>query len=315
MHMIDSIRKPVQTITEVQPFPIANCYPAKNIIRLKDYYYTRPVLISDVICESSALEEIKGAVMDEMHNNQLNGNVSDVSFYLKKFEGGDWTSVNTEELYEPGSLMKIPILITVLKQAETDPSFLSKQLLFTGTAKADRQQHFNGGTMETGKKYTISELLNRMITDSDNDATILLQNNMDFSIMQKLFTDLNLPQPNVNQKKYLITVRDCVKFLRILFNSSYLNHDMSEYALDLLTHSKFDKALVHQLPTDVKVAHKFGDSGLTGGEVQLHEEGIIYLNNNPYLLAIMTKGKDFDKMANCISSISAIVYNKMAAKP
>jgi beta-lactamase class A len=59
--------------------------------------------------------------------------------------------------------------------------------------------------------------------------------------------------------------------------------------------------------------HKFGEAG-NQFEKQLHETGIIYLNSNPYLLSVMTKGKDNAQLSKLIGEISAAVYLEMASR-
>lgn len=310
---LTSMREPAPAIGTVSTVQTAGCISSMNIVRLKDFSLTRPILLSDVNCESDGLELTKEAVVDVIHQQQQLGNVAAVSVYLRKFSDGSWITINGNEQYSPGSLMKVPIMIACLKQAENNPSLLEKQLVFTGHKEANMpHQNFIEDSLVAGKKYSIRELLKRMIVDSDNDATALLSSNLDIAMVKKLFNDLNLNEPEVKQKDYLITAFDCAKFLRILFNSSYLSHNMSEFALDLLIQSKFKSGIIKGMPEGMKVAHKFGESGETGKEVQLHEEAIVYADGNPYLLVIMTKGNDFTKLSESISGISKAVYDKFS---
>ena len=304
------IRPPVEAATIIPATQHASCITNMNIVRLKDYRLTKPILLADVNIESEDLEQTKGVVIDMIHKQQQLGNVSSVSVYLRKFSDGSWITINGDEKYAPGSLMKVPILITILKQAETNPSLLDKKVVFYGNNASLPHQNFVEDSLIVGTKYSTRELLKRMIVDSDNNATAQLSANLNVEMVKKLFTDLNLREPNVQQKDYFITASDCGKFLRILYNSSYLSHTMSEYALDLLTQSKFKNGLSKGLTEGVRMAHKFGESGETGKEMQLHEEGIVYLDNNPYLVVVMTKGKDFEKQGACIAEISKVIYNR-----
>jgi hypothetical protein len=95
--------------------------------------------------------------------------------------------------------------------------------------------------------------------------------------------------------------------MRVLYNASYLNPEDSEFCTELLTHCDFVNGLVNGLPKDTKVAHKFGEAG---DNINAHfsESGIIYIHNSPYLLTVMTKGKDKTKLPAVISDISRKVY-------
>jgi hypothetical protein len=44
---------------------------------------------------------------------------------------------------------------------------------------------------------------------------------------------------------------------------------------------------------------------------ELHDCGIVYLPDNPYLLCVMTKGNDFAKMEKIIEEISRLSYERL----
>jgi len=110
-----------------------------------------------------------------------------------------------------------------------------------------------------------------------------------------------------------MNVVDYAAFFEILYNATYLNKEMSEKALAILTKSTFNYGLVGGVPIGVEVAHKFGER-IFEEYKQLHDCGIIYKENNPYLLCIMTRGDmmegdNFNDLAMVIKKISEQVYN------
>jgi beta-lactamase class A len=139
---------------------------------------------------------------------------------------------------------------------------------------------------------------------------MLLNENIDVKTFKKVFTDLGLSEPDWFAKNYPISVNEYSIFMRALFNAGYLNIRDSEFAVELLTKSDFKNGIVNGLPSSVQLAHKFGESG-DAREKQLHESAIIYLNNNPILITIMTKGKDMSKLPEVIKETSNLVYNQM----
>ena len=98
--------------------------------------------------------------------------------------------------------------------------------------------------------------------------------------------------------------------METLYDGSYLTIAASEYATSLLAQCNFKDGLLKELPSNIKIAHKFGESG-TAEMKELHETGIIYLGANAYLITVMTRGKDIQKLSETISDISKIAYNKM----
>jgi len=84
----------------------------------------------------------------------------------------------------------------------------------------------------------------------------------------------------------------------------------SNDALSLLTESTFKDGLLKELPSSIVVAHKYGESGDAVSH-QLHEAGIIYLQNKPYLISVMTRGTDWNKLSEVIGHISRMTYDYM----
>ena len=104
-----------------------------------------------------------------------------------------------------------------------------------------------------------------------------------------------------------MSVTDNASFFRILYNASYLTKDNSQKALDLLSKVDFTDGIRAGVPSSVKVANKFGEREV-GNIIQLHDCGIVYFKDHPYLLCIMSRGTDFTKLAASIKNISRLVY-------
>jgi beta-lactamase class A len=85
---------------------------------------------------------------------------------------------------------------------------------------------------------------------------------------------------------------------------------MSEKALKLLSQIKYTDALVKGINNpQIIVSHKFGERTFNDtGEKQLHDCGIVYIPQKPYLVCIMTRGDDFTKLSSSIAQISKTIY-------
>ncbi len=281
-----------------------------QIKRLTGYKYVKPILFVDEKYESENLNSIKQNVATTIENYKKIGVLNSASFFLKEFNGNTWTGLNENEKFSPGSLMKVPELIAYLKMNELKPGTLDRVITYNHAAQIDRHTNFNSKSIQPGKKYTIRELLDYMIKYSDNQATALLNQNIDREIFGKVFTDLGLEIPDWQSSTYPISAKEFSIFMRALYSSSYLNHDSSEIAAKLLSKSDFMLGLMAGLPKDQKVAHKFGEAGQIDQQ-QLSESAIIYLEGNPYVLTVMTAGKDHKKLPEVIKEISRSVYQYM----
>jgi hypothetical protein len=107
-----------------------------------------------------------------------------------------------------------------------------------------------------------------------------------------------------------MSVLEYNRYLRVLYNGSYISRSNSDWALGLLTKSNYKGALVKLLPNDLMVAHKFGERPYQDG-FNFHEGGIVYLKNNPYTVVVMTKGKDYQALPDFVADISKLCYDGM----
>ncbi len=282
-----------------------------KISRITSFKYTRPIISAEPECESPIFFPLKNALNSFIENEEKDGVVTSASVYIRDFEKGEWMAINEDRRYLPGSLLKVGILITWLRMSENQPGLLEKELVYHGARGFSFPiEHYKSDTVKEGNKYKVKELLESMIANSDNRATLFLENIMDTNIFKKEFSDLGIPQPSFTDNNFMLNVKDYSIFMKALFNSSYLNPKESEYAISLLTRSHFKEGLVKELPDSVLIAHKFGEAGDSRIH-ELHETGMIYINNRPYLITVMTQGYDWNRLAQVISHISRLTYDNM----
>jgi beta-lactamase class A len=282
-----------------------------NFSRLSGRKYIKPLLFAERTCEADKFMTIRNSLSTLINDLKTKGDINSASVYIRLFQKGEWMSLNDEIKYQPGSLFKVPLLITYLRLAEHDESLLNKKLLFNQitTESKGLKQEFVKERIKLGNYYTVKELFRYMIVHSDNNATMLLMNNIPFPEFTRTFTDVGLSKDLVNSDA-AITAHQYSLFWLALYNGSYLNFDNSDYALSLLSECDFKEGLLKGIPQDVKVAHKFGEKGDLTNHA-FHETGIVYIHNSPYLITVMTQGSNQTKLPNVLKEISAIVYQNM----
>ena len=181
---------------------------------------------------------------------------------------------------------------------------------------SDAQPFFTDTEIVAGQAYSVIELIKRMLIHSDNQAADLLfhavQSEQD--IWEKLFDELGLQLKIENERiDNEMTVKQMSLFFRVLYNATYLNRDMSELALELLSESTFKEGFKKSVNNDIFVACKYGERELKD-TCQLHECGIFYYNDNPYLLCVMTKGANYEALLPVLTNVSKTVYKEMKAQ-
>jgi beta-lactamase class A len=284
-----------------------------SIVRDNSPSLTKPFLFADVGCESDALQSLKQNLNALIDTLKASGKVARASVYYKELNSLHWTSAYGDELYYPGSMMKVPLLMTVLKQAQRDRSLLERKIQFQTPTKLTVAVPVQN-PMQIGNFYSVQELLERMVLHSDNDATSLLFTVYNKELYDDLFLKLSIPVQNAEDVYYRISSPDMSKFLRVLYNASYLSSLYSEYALDLLTKSDFKQGVLQGIPSGTKVAHKFGERFTTGDLTQLHETAIVYRGSAAFAITIMTEGKRMEDLAVAIGELSKICFEQKKAQ-
>jgi beta-lactamase class A len=254
------------------------------------------------------VNSIQRKVSEIIEENVL---INETSVYFRDLNNGGSFGINENIKFAPASLLKLPIMIAYLKLAETTPDLLEKKLIYVG-GQITLNNAKNIDALVIGKEYSVDDLIFRMISLSDNDAFELLFKNIDPTSIKKIYTELDIIYPdNTNIDDY-ITAKSYAGLFRILFNSTYLSREMSEKALNYLTKSDFHSGIQAGIPGNIKTALKFGVREINqNGYVQLHDCGIVYKPKKPYLLCIMTRGKDYKYLAGIIQKISQIVYTNL----
>lgn len=254
--------------------------------------------------------DLKEEIFNFIEKQKKIGNVDSMAVYFRDLNNGPWFGISEKENFYPASLLKVPLMLSVLRQSMDDPSFLVKQFVWQGPSK--NNEYFKAAEeLQEGVTYSVGEALSYMIRYSDNNAAEALVHIVDKSVLLESYNYLGIKPPE--DSGYEISVRTYASFFRILYNSTFLNKEYSEDALHLLSNTEFSKGIVAGVPASIKVAHKFGEREASSDVKQLHDCGIIYLSNRPYLLCVMTRGKSFDKMALAIQEVSKIVYDSVSA--
>lgn len=275
--------------------------------------YTHPLLGFEVNTqgEFQELNPIERTIRDFIAKNQDDRTVKTISIYFRLLNSGRWFSINPEETYSPASLLKIPIMMVYFKKAEDNPNVLDQKLYDDGTF-ADQEQTTvpEARRLHEGSWYTIEDLIERMIRDSNNEAKNMLEQNLPDDFIKQIYDKLDVENP-YQKKGDFMTVDDYPFFLRVLYNTTYLNEKYSEEALELLAESSFVEGLPAQLPDEITVAHKFGFRVVNTTNpplAELHDCGIVYYPDHPYVLCVMTKGYDPDALISAIQNLSLLTY-------
>lgn len=283
--------------------------------RLSGYRFTNPLLECDHPQHSTerGIAVMEQALLHYTDSLKKAGTVTHVSIYYRDLNNGPWMGINEKENYAPASLLKVPILIAALKNAENNSWYLQSKFNYTDPYDYNYTQNLTDSIgLQKDSLYSIFTYLENMIAHSDNTSKNIILNSLPPDAFEKLFNDFGVSYNRDSVSGNSLSVKAYSAFFRILYNATYLNKEMSELALQMLTKTGFNRGMVNLLPAGTIVAHKFGERTDPNYRIyQLHDCGIVYKGTRPYLLCIMTQGKNFKTLEKVISTTSQMVYDRV----
>ncbi len=280
------------------------------------YKYINPLLAVDIyqnehFAQNKSLElSIQGLV----DANKKTKSITDMSVYFRDIEPGLWVAINENGKFSPGKLLKIPIMIAYYKLAEQDPNLLTETLVFNGPNVAGKEIFKPADTLKAGESYTIEALIERMIVHFDDDATNLLFDNIDKNTLNEIFSDLGIDFKEEKNTQDFISLKLYSLFFRILYNSSYLNREYSEKALELLVETPNDIGLGMTIPQSIPFANREGGRLVTNNGKKIYEVydcGVFYYPLHPYILCATATGEDLGKIENVLKLLGERVYTEV----
>lgn len=218
-----------------------------------------------------------------------------VGFYYKNLATGFSFGVREEDAYLAASVIKFPIYLHILGEAEKGNLSLSEKLRIS---EKDKLPGCGALKMMTGElDVDIAALCRLMITISDNTATNVLIRRCGMDALNEGFRKMGLKQTVL--RRYLfdseasarglentISPREMGMLLERLYVKDYVNQETSEAAMDTLLGQQVCHKLEGKLCGSVDVAHKTGEDENLSNDV-----GIVFAKE-PFILCFA--GHDTD---------------------
>jgi len=237
------------------------------------------------------------------------------SFFVKDLSFPGLTlKENSRIPFPAASIIKLPILAAAFMAIEQGLISLEERVVI------NHKDITNGsGRLKTYKlPYVLSfqELLEFMISVSDNTATNKVISLLGFTFINDSFIELGLDQTVLARKMMDFKQRrkgienytcskDIVFILDRVYHRRLVSKKFSELALSFLKKQKVKDRIPRYLPKEVVVAHK---TGLERGVV--HDAGIVFSRGGNYIICVLAKkGTSFKQAKKFIAQVSLLTYN------
>ncbi|MBC7363969.1 MAG: serine hydrolase [Candidatus Aminicenantes bacterium] len=205
-----------------------------------------------------------------------------------------WTFLhNEDQVFPAASLIKIPIMVACFKAVQEGRIKLEEKYVLK---RKDRV----GGSgilrrMRNGRTFTYAELINFMVTHSDNIATNVLIDRLGFDYINQVMAELGLKTTRLRRKMIDFTAREnglenytttkeITRVLEMIYWGKCYTPEISAQCLEVLKQQRINDRLPRFLPREAQVAHK------TGLEREVcHDAGIVFTSYGDYVISILVR--------------------------
>lgn len=264
----------------------------------------------DVLRENVKMPVLTQELMDLMENYKT----VKPAVFVWDYDTQNYVDINASEVYATASIIKIPVLIDVFKSIEAGQMSLEDTIPLTEYYRTEGSGSLQFRARDS--EYTIDELANRMITESDNSATNMLMakvgsmTDVNQAIrdwgLKNTYVQTWLPDLTGTNKT---TARDMATMLyNIDENEKFLKPESRAKILSYMGHVHNNRLIHAGLGPGAVFLHKTGDIGKMLGDAGI----VIAPNGKKYIVVILANrphnsiaGKDF------IVKASEIIYNYM----
>ena len=228
-----------------------------------------------------------------------------------------WTwEHQTGKSFPAASLIKLPIMAACFQAAQEGKIRLTQQVVLRSKDKVSGSGKLK--ELPPGSSFTVDQLMEEMITQSDNTATNLLIDLLGIDELNGYFkrqgltgTTLSRKMMDFSQRRQGVenytTVSDVALLLREIHEQRLINPKVSARCLDFLKRQHLHDRIPARLPKGIVVAHK---TGLERGVC--HDAGIVFTGKGNYLICVLTRnGKMASPAKKFIARLSRLTYQYM----
>lgn len=247
-------------------------------------------------------------------------------------ERGTTVSINADTVFHAASTMKIPVMIEVLRRAQSGAFSLDQGILlvnqFASIVDGSPYSLHAGEDgdsalyLRIGERVPVRDLMRRMITRSSNLATNQLIALVGAVNVTATARGLGAGRIQVlrgveDQKAFdrgminTTTSADLAALLVAIERGQALSPESSAEMRDILLAQEFNEKIPAGLPPGTRVAHKTGEITAVS-----HDAAVVYPEGRrPYVLVVLTKGlRDSAASSRLIADISRITYRHATSR-
>jgi len=249
---------------------------------------------------------------DTLENQALDFR-GDAGIIIEDLNTGWQFSLNQDKLFPSASLVKIPIMAACFQAVSEGRLTLKETMVLRVSNKTPGSGILKN--IASGTAIPVEQLIEIMITKSDNTAANMLFERLGFDYLNDYFRRSGLRYTNLSRKmmdfqdrkrgvENYTSASDIAFLLERFYRRKFLSRAVSEKCLAMLLRQKVNDRIPRKLPGDWPVAHK------TGLEKNVcHDAGIVFTQQGDFLICVLTKSRAGTRQVKeFISNLSLVIF-------
>ena len=239
---------------------------------------------------------------------------------IEDLNSGQKYLLRGDDVFPQASSIKIAVLAELYRQGQQGKLKLT-DLYTVKTADLVADSPIMNGLTPGVTQVTLRDLATMVMAVSDNSAANILIDRVGIENINSLLDSLGLAHTRLRRKMMdlkaasegrvnISTPSEMMTLLENVYRGKVLNKPLSEDFFRLLS-TKKNSWIPRELPEDLKVADKEGEL-----EGVRNDSGIVFLENRPYILSVMTtylrRERDGEEAISEISLDAYRMFDRLA---
>jgi beta-lactamase class A len=211
---------------------------------------------------------------------------------VKDLKTGEIIEINSNKLFPSASLVKVPIMAALYQAVEEGKLSLDDMVTLRRQHKVRSASHLYFA--RNGTKFSVRNLIERMITESDNTATNMCVDVLGFGYLNQKFVEFGLKNTDLRRGvmdlqwrdagiENYTTAEDMAFLLEKIYRGELVSPQASAEMLEVLKRQKVNDRIPRWLPDDLVIAHKTGLLHDTVSDV-----GIVFTPEGNFVICVLT---------------------------
>jgi beta-lactamase class A len=225
-------------------------------------------------------------------------------FYVIRLSSGFSYGINENDIFEPASLNKLPVMLAMYIEAENGNIDLETTHVLKNSDKVAGSGSLYG--KPEGYELTYQKILSYMGQESDNTAANIAKNMLGEEKIKQAIDKAGMSNTVVIGEDQKTTPYDVGIFFEKLWEGTLVSKKHRDELLNNLTDTIYEEWLAAGIPSDIDVAHKYGR------EIHVVNDAGIVFTDDPFVLVFLSKGVVEKEADQVFPELSKTIYNQEA---